>query len=71
MFVIPMSKLQSRKVKLDFMWGSFLLLIEYATPTHLYLAPEILSYSFSIFMLVAYFSLGILLLIVGIQFFTP
>lgn len=64
-----MSKSQSSKVKLDFMWGSFLLLIEYATPTHLFLPSEILSYSFSIFMLVAYFSLGILLLTVGIQVF--
>lgn len=44
-----MSKLQSSKVKLDFMWGSFLLLIEHATPTHLYLPPEILLHPFSIF----------------------
>lgn len=66
-----MSKIQSSKVKLDFMWGSFQL-IEHETPTRLYLPPEILlaSLLYFLFMLVAYFSLGILLLTVGIQFFT-
>lgn len=45
-----MSKLQSSKIKLDFygrIFSSVNIIEEYATPTHLFLPPEILSCYFS------------------------